>query len=219
MAETFRAAAAAGFPISIHAIGDRANREVLDVFEEMAASTPAPAVPHRIEHVQTIHPQDLPRLARLNLTASVQPVHALDDMDTADLLLGARAAHTYPFRALLDAGTRLAFGSDAPVADPSPWLGLHAAVVRQRPARAGAPPWHGAQRIGLAEALRAYTRSPAEAAGWQRTIGTIALGRRADLVLLDRDLFTLTPEAVEAGALAQTQVRLTVFDGAVVWEG
>ncbi len=218
MAETFRAAAAAGFPVSIHAIGDRANREVLDLFEELAALLPPPALPHRIEHVQTIHPQDLPRLARLNLTASVQPTHALDDMETADLLLGERAAHTYTFRALLDAGARLAFGSDAPVADPSPWLGLHAAVVRQRPERAGMPPWYGAQRITLDEALHAYTLAPAEAAGWQRTIGSLRIGARADLILLDRDLFALSSEAVAAGALAQAQVRLTLFDGAIVWE-
>lgn len=218
MADIFRRAVAAGFPISIHAIGDRANREVLDVFEELIATGPQVSIPHRIEHVQMLHPDDVPRLARLNLTASVQPVHALDDMDTADLLLGDRAVRAYTFADLLRSGTRLAFGSDAPVADPSPWLGLHAAVARTRADRPGAPPWFGDQRIPLMDALRAYCVGPAEAAGWQRTIGAIALGRRADLVLLDRDLFALDVEAIAAGALAETQVRMTLFDGEVVWE-
>lgn len=218
MAAIFRRATAAGFPISIHAIGDRANREVLDVFEELAVGGPPVAIPHRIEHVQMLDPADAPRLARLNLTASVQPVHALDDMDTADLLLGTRAATAYTFADLLRHGTRLAFGSDAPVADPNPWLGLHAAVARTRPAEPKRAAWYGDQRIGLMDALRAYTVGPTEAAGWQQTIGTLALGRRADLVLLDRDLLALDAEAIAAGALAQTQVRMTIFDGAVVWE-
>ncbi|MGL4648372.1 MAG: amidohydrolase, partial [Caldilineaceae bacterium] len=161
MREAFRRAIAAGFPVSIHAIGDRANREVLAAFEDVMDAHPdgrdgwghpLPA-PHRIEHVQMIHPADLPRLARLNLTASVQPMHALDDMEVADALLGPRAATAYAFRSLLDAGTRLAFGSDAPVADPSPWLGLHAAVVRSRPG-AGAP-WYGEQTVSLRAALHA----------------------------------------------------------------
>jgi predicted amidohydrolase YtcJ len=218
MAEIFRRAVAAGFPVSIHAIGDRANREVLDLFEELEAAGPRTEIPHRIEHVQMIDPEDVPRLARRNLTASVQPVHALDDMDTADMLLGPRAARAYPFADLLQNGTRLAFGSDAPVANPSPWLGLHAAVVRQRPERQGSPAWYGNQRIGLMDALRAYTSGPAQAAGWARTIGAIGLGRRADLVLLDRDLLALGDEAITAGALAQTEVRMTVFDGSIVWE-
>ena len=218
MADIFRRAVVAGFPISIHAIGDRANREVLDVFEELIAAGPAVAIPHRIEHVQIIDAADVTRLARLNLTASVQPVHALDDMDTADLLLGERAARTYTFADLLQSGARLAFGSDAPVADPSPWLGLHAAVVRTRPQRHSAPAWHGEQRIGLMDALRAYTVGPAAATGWQQTIGALTLGRRADLVLLDRDLLALRSDAIASGALAQTQVRMTIFDGAIVWE-
>ncbi len=116
------------------------------------------------------------------------------------------------------AAPRLAFGSDAPVADPSPWLGLHAAVVRTRTDRLAGPAWFGEQRIPLMDGLHAYTVGPAEAAGWGKTIGSIALGRRADLVLLDRDLAALDEDALRAGALAQTQVRMTLFDGAIVWE-
>lgn len=218
MAAVLRRALELGFPVSIHAIGDRANRVVLDVFEELADGGPVPPAPHRIEHVQTIHPADVGRLARLNITASVQPIHALDDMDTAALLLGERQAHTYAFRALLDAGTRLAFGSDAPVADPNPFLGLHAAVARQRVERMGRGPWHGEQRITLAEAIRAYTLGAAEAAGWQGRIGAIRAGLRADLALLDRDLFAAEARGVTGDEVAGTQVRMTVFNGDIVYE-
>lgn len=211
VAEITRKALAAGFSMSIHAIGDRANREVLDVYEEATATWGAPRIPHRIEHVQTLHPDDWGRLAAMNVSASVQPIHALDDMDTADLLLGARASECYVFKSLLDAGTRLAFGSDAPVADPNPWIGIHAAVVRQRPERASQPAWHGEQRISLEAALRAYTLSAAESAGWQDAIGSIAPGKRADLVLASDNLESLT-------AFHDVHAAMTVFNGQIVYE-
>jgi predicted amidohydrolase YtcJ len=223
MRDAFRRSVAAGFPVSIHAIGDRANREAIDAFADLALAMPghrdalgAPlAAPHRIEHVQMIDPADIPRLARLNLTASVQPMHALDDMEIADALLGGRAATAYTFRALRDAGVRLAFGSDAPVATPNPWLGLHAAVARSRP---GGAPWFGEQRLPLEAALHAYTAGAAAAAGWDRRFGRLVPGARADLLLANRDLFALTAEEIEAGALADCFARLTLFNGEVVWE-
>lgn len=218
MAREFRAAVELGFPISVHAIGDRANRVVLDIFEELADSGLQPSVPHRMEHVQIMHRDDLARLAQLGITASVQPIHATDDMDTADLLLGARAANIYNFRSLLDAGTRLAFGSDAPVADANPFLGIHAAVCRQRVERMAQGPWQEGERIDLAATIRAYTLGAAEAAGWERTIGSIAPGKRADLIVLDRDLFECVDLGVKGDELAAAQVLLTIFDGAVVWE-
>lgn len=218
MAEEFRQAVALGFPISIHAIGDRANRVVLDIFEELASSAPAPAVPHRIEHVQIIDPADLPRLAQLGITASVQPIHAIDDMDTADLFLGARAAHLYNFRSLLASGALVAFGSDAPVADANPFVGIHAALVRQRVERLPAPSWYPDECITLEQAIYAYTLGAARATGWAQTIGSITPGKRADLVVLDRDLFALTTEEVHAGAVAAVLPVLTVFDGQVVYQ-
>jgi len=224
MLEAFRQSVAAGFPVSIHAIGDRANREALNAFEALAREMPghvnglgAPLpAPHRIEHVQMIDPADVPRLARLNLTASVQPLHALDDLDLADALLGERAATAYVFRSLLESGARLALGSDAPVADPNPWLGIHAAVVRNRP---GGAVWYPEQRISLEAALDGYTVGAAEAAGWGRRFGRVMVGARADLALLDRNLFALSRAEMEAGAIASTQVRMTLFNGDVVWEG
>jgi predicted amidohydrolase YtcJ len=217
LATGFRRTAELGFPVSVHAIGDQANRVVLDIFEELADAGLQPTIPHRIEHVQIIDPADLPRLARLGLTASVQPIHVTDDMDTADLYLGERGAHMYNFRTLLDQGTLLVFGSDAPVADPNPFLGLHAAVCRQRVERMPAAPWYGDERISLAEAIHAYTLGAAQAGGWEQVIGSITAGKRADLIVLDRDLFALEAAGVTGDEIAGAQVVMTVFDGEVVW--
>lgn len=216
MVAEFRRAAELGFPISVHAIGDRANRVVLDIFDEMAYSTPPLPYPHRIEHVQTIAPDDLPRLAQLDITASVQPLHAPDDRDVADRFLGERTAHTYAFRSLLQAGTRLAFGSDAPVANPNPWWGLCAALLRTRP-DAARPPWHPEQAIPLPDAIHAYTIGAAEAGGWARTIGSITPGKRADLIALDQDIFALAEQPETVSQIAHTTVLLTVFDGSIVY--
>ncbi|MFO7632387.1 MAG: amidohydrolase, partial [Caldilinea sp.] len=217
MAAEFRRAVELGFPISVHAIGDRANRVVLDIFEEMANSAPAPSIPHRVEHVQVIDPADLPRLAQLGVTASVQPIHATDDMDTADRFLGKRGAHMYNFRSLFESGALVAFGSDAPVADPNPFVGLHAALVRQRIERLPAPPWYGAERITLEQAIDAYTLGAARAAGWEQTIGNITAGKRADLIVVDRDLFAMPAEEIATGAVAATSAVMTLFDGRVVY--
>ncbi|NJN81826.1 MAG: amidohydrolase [Caldilineaceae bacterium] len=218
MAAEFRRATELGFPISVHAIGDRANRVCLDIFEELADAGLAQPIPHRIEHVQTIHPDDLPRLAGLDITASVQPIHATDDMDSADLLLGPRGAHTYNFRSLIAAGTRLAFGSDAPVANPNPMLGIHAALCRQRVERMKQPSWYADERISLEQAIRAYTIDAARAAGWERSIGSLAVGKRADLIMLDRNLFEVASAGVTGDEIATTEVLLTIFDGQIVYE-
>jgi predicted amidohydrolase YtcJ len=217
MAAEFRHAAALGFPISVHAIGDRANRVVLDIFEELAQTAPPPPIPHRIEHVQIIDPADLPRLARLGITASVQPIHATDDMDTADLFLGARGAHMYNFRSLFASGARVAFGSDAPVADPNPFLGFHAALTRQRPERMDRAPWYGDERITLAQTIFAYTLGAAQAAGWDKLIGTLNPGKMADLIVLDRDIFALEAQGIKGREIADTQVDMTLFGGEVVY--
>jgi len=227
MATEFRRATELGFPISVHAIGDRANRVCLDIFAELASAGLQPPTPHRIEHVQMIHPDDVPRLAQLGITASVQPTHLIDDMDTADLLLGARGQHTYPFRTLLESGALLALGSDAPVADPNPFLGIHAARYRQRPTRMTDGAWYPHQCLTLEQAIYGYTLGAARAAGWQTIIGSITPGKCADLIVLDRNLFTLAEHGVRGAKMrgakmrgaemADTQVEMTLFNGAMVF--
>ncbi|MFZ0549134.1 MAG: amidohydrolase, partial [Candidatus Promineifilaceae bacterium] len=218
IARTFRRAVEAGFPISIHAIGDRANRTVLDIFEELIDSGPQPPIPHRIEHVQIIDPADLPRLAQLNITASVQPLHITDDMETAERVLGRRADRVYRFRSLLESGVLLAFGSDAPVADPNPFLGIHAAVCRQKAANMAAGAWYGDERLTMAQTIAAYTIGAAKAAGWDDVSGTITPGKLADMTVLDRNLFELEEQGITGSEVAETEVVLTVFDGRPVYE-
>ncbi|RME81826.1 MAG: amidohydrolase [Caldilineae bacterium] len=202
-----------GLAISIHAIGDRANREVLDIFAEVLAgeSEQRPLIPHRIEHVQTIQPQDQPRLAEMGITASVQPIHCTDDIPNTDRFWGERGRNTYPFRTLLQLGTNLAFGSDAPVASPNPWWGIHAAVTRRR--RDGEPSggWYPEQCLTVAEAVEAYTLGAARAIAQEHQQGRLAPGYLADLVALDRDIFACPPREI-----ADTQVDLTVLDGRIV---
>lgn len=195
--EAGQKAAQSGLSLAIHAIGDRANHEVLNGYAQLRqceSQHNLPALRHRIEHVQILHPQDLPRLADLGVIASVQPIHTTSDMFTADRLWGARSSGAYAFNSLLQSGAALAFGSDAPVESPNPFLGLHAAVTRQRPN--GAPEkdgWYPQQRLSLAQALRAYTTGPAFTAGWEDRQGKLAPGFFADLILLKQDPFTLPP--------------------------
>jgi predicted amidohydrolase YtcJ len=205
----------AGLATAVHAIGDRAIRELLNVFDQVLAKHPAtlaPLVPHRIEHVQHGHPDDLGRLAALGLVASVQPLHIADDMVMIDRACGERARWAYAFRTLLSAGTVLAFGSDCPVAAPDPLWGIHAAVTRRR--RDGTPPegWHPEQRLSVAEAVWAYTLGSAHAGGQSAHLGSLTPGKLADLVVLDRDIFTIPYEEI-----AQARVCLTVFNGQVVY--
>ncbi|RME75864.1 MAG: amidohydrolase [Chloroflexi bacterium] len=207
----------AGFPLSVHAIGDRAVREVIDVYAEVqpvpgrAASALAPPFPYRIEHVQVIHPDDLPRLGRFRIAAAVQPIHLCSDWPTADRVWGDRARYAYAFRSLLENGVLLAFGSDAPVAPLNPLLGIYAAVARQDTDGQPADGWYPQERITVAEAVYAYTIGPATLSGKQHLQGSITPGKWADLVMLSQDIFDIPPEQIPA-----TTVDLTVFSGQIV---
>ncbi len=211
IAEAVRRANQAGLALAVHSIGDRANRELLTVFEQHAIRN-TQYVPHRIEHVQIIRPEDVTRLARLGIVASVQPIHATDDIPMIKQSVGSRGRFAYAFRDMLDAGVTLALGSDGPVADPNPLWGIHAAVTRQR--RDGTPPggWYPQQRLTVAEAVWGFTMGPALASGRDAELGSITPGKLADLIVLDRDIFTIEPMEI-----AQTQVVMTVFDGRVVY--
>ncbi|HLF75257.1 MAG TPA: amidohydrolase [Anaerolineales bacterium] len=207
-------AAQVGLGLTVHAIGDRANHEVLNAYEQLRAyekENNLPALRHRIEHVQVIHPDDAPRLGRLNIIASMQPIHATSDMLMADRFWGERSRLAYAWRTQLGYGARLALGSDAPVESPNPFWGLHAAVTRRRAdGSPSAEGWYPEQKLSLAEALEGYTLGPAYAAGMENRLGRLAPNHLADLIVLDasQDPFTGT-----ADDLLQMQSCATMVGG------
>ncbi|MCC6148128.1 MAG: amidohydrolase [Anaerolineaceae bacterium] len=191
-------AARSGLSLAVHAIGDRANHEVLNAFQQLRkyeAENNLPALRHRIEHVQITDPVDLSRLANLNITASVQPIHATSDMDIADRYLGGRSAHAYAYASLQKSGAVLSFGSDAPVESPNPFWGLYAAVTRRRQnGQPGPKGWYPEQRLTLQQALAGYTTNPAYTSGVEGRQGQLTPGCWADLIVLKKDPFTIAPE-------------------------
>jgi predicted amidohydrolase YtcJ len=207
------AADKAGLQVAIHAIGDRANAIVLDIFEKAAATEGPRDRRFRIEHAQHLRPEDAARFGRLETIASVQPYHLIDDGRWAETKIGpARAKMTYAFRSLLDAGARLAFGSDWPVAPMDPIMGLYAAVTRRTLDERNPAGWVPEQKIPLEEALKAYTAGGAFAEFAEGTKGTIAPGKLADFVVLDRDLFRIPVEEIR-----NARVALTIVGGEVVY--
>ncbi|MGH2405427.1 MAG: amidohydrolase, partial [bacterium] len=207
-----RRAVGGGFWCAIHAIGDRANRWVLDAFEASLDATRALGARHRIEHVQLIHPDDLPRLSRLGVTASMQPVHATVDREIADRYWGRRSRTAYAWRSLLRAGTALAFGSDAPVETPDVFAGLYAATTRKRPEEPQVRSWYPDEALEIEEAVAAYTTGAAYAAGLEEMQGRLVEGYYADFIAVDRDLFAAAPEELLAA-----RVMMTVIGGTVVY--
>jgi predicted amidohydrolase YtcJ len=214
--EYCRRAADVGLGMTVHAIGDRANHEVLNAYEQIRKYETEKGLPHlrhRIEHVQILHPDDAPRLAGLNVIASMQPIHALSDMFAADRLWGDRSALAYAWRTQLNYGAPLAFGSDAPVESPNPFLGLHAAVTRRRAdGTPSADGWYPEQKLTLAEALSAYTLGAAYAANAEHRLGKIAPNHLADLVALERDIFSIDPDD-----LLTMDASATMFNGEWVY--
>jgi predicted amidohydrolase YtcJ len=213
-----RGADAAGFTVTVHAIGDKANRILLDTYERVFAANPPRDRRFRVVHAQVVAPEDLPRFGRLGLVAEVQPYHCIDDMRWMEERIGTRARNAYAFRSLARAGARLSFGSDWPGTNASyypinPLLGIYAAVTRQT--LEGAPPggWFPDERVSLEEALTAFTAGNAYASFEEDTKGTIAEGRLADLAVLDRDILSRPPRA-----LLEARVLYTVVGGRVVHE-
>ncbi|MEN9936135.1 MAG: hypothetical protein RLZZ387_2714 [Chloroflexota bacterium] len=209
-----RRANAGGLAICVHAIGDGANRKVLDAVElAQMEGHGRPPLPNRIEHCQVLHPRDIPRFAELGVVASMQPIHCTSDMETADRLWGARCETSYAWRSLKEAGAVLALGSDAPVEPLDPWPGIHAAVTRQRPG--GTPPggWRPEQCLTVEEAIRGFTEGAAFAAGAAHEQGTLTPGKLADLAVLSADPFKLSPSELHS-----VRAELTMIEGDVVWE-
>ncbi len=210
--ELGRQAAEVGLGMTVHAIGDRANHEVLDAYEHLRGYESERGLPHlrhRVEHVQLLHEQDAGRLAQLGVIASMQPLHATSDMDMAEKYWGERTSLAYAWRSQLEDGARLAFGSDAPVESPNPFLGIHAAVTRRRAdGSPGAQGWHPEQKLDLPAALRGYTTGAAYAAYAENRQGQLTEGFLADLIVLDRDPFEM-----DADEIKSLRSSATMFDG------
>ena len=184
-----------GMSLATHAIGDRATNQVLNgygMLREYERQNQLPQLRHRVEHLQLMHPTDILKPRQLNITASMQPLHLTSDMHTADKYWGKRARYGYMLNTILQSGAPLIFGSDAPVESPNPFLGIHAAVTRTRsdgsPSEAG---WYPKEKISLAQAVTAYTQTPAEIAGKSGKIGILRPGSKADLIVLKQDPFTI----------------------------
>jgi predicted amidohydrolase YtcJ len=204
-----------GWQVATHAIGDRGNLLVLDAYAAARAAVPEARDPRlRIEHAQVVRRQEVPRFASLGIIASMQPSHAIDDMRWADARLGPeRALGAYAWHWFVDAGVPLAFGSDAPVEVVSPFYGIYAALTRED--EKGSPPggWHPDQRLTLEETLRFHTAGSAFAAFAEGRLGVLKPGLRADVTVVDRDLFRVAPREI-----LKAEVVMTVIDGSVAYE-
>ncbi|MFQ5777417.1 MAG: amidohydrolase [Terriglobia bacterium] len=209
----------AGFTVTVHAIGDKANRILLDTYERVFAENPERDRRFRVVHAQVVHPEDFARFGSLGLIAEVQPYHCIDDMRWMEERIGhARSRGAYAFRSLLDGGAKLSFGSDWPGTNAAyypinPLLGIYAAVTRQT--LTGGPPegWFPQQRVGIEDALRYFTINNAYATFEETIKGSLKEGKLADLVVLDRDILTRPPEE-----LLKTQVLYTIFNGRIIYD-
>jgi predicted amidohydrolase YtcJ len=204
----------AGLQVIVHAIGDRAIRTQLDIYERVEREDGPRDRRFRIEHLQHIAPADIPRVASLGVIGSMQPYHAIDDGRWAEKVIGhERAKTTYAFRSLLDAKIRLAFGSDWFVAPATPIEGIYAAVTRRTLDDKNPGGWIPEQKITVEEALRAYTYGAAYAEFAEKEKGILAPGMLADFVMLDRDLTRIAPESIR-----DTKIVMTVVGGRPTFE-
>ena len=212
VASRAQAASTAGFQVGTHAIGDRAVRNVIDAYESAGIR---PEQRFRIEHLQVVSPEDFPRLSGLGIISAMQPTHATSDMPWAEDRLGAdRVRGAYAWRTVLDAGSRLALGSDFPVEQVDPFLGIYAAVTRQDLEGAPAGGWFADQRLTLEEAIRGFTLDAAFAAFEEDRRGTIEVGKWGDLTIVEPE-----PRESAANMLTSTKVRYTIVNGRIVHRG
>jgi predicted amidohydrolase YtcJ len=201
-----------GIPLAIHAIGDKANSNVLDFFGKKYTISKKLGLKHRIEHAQLLRKEDIIKFKKYDIAAAVQPVHIIGDRDMADKYWGDRSSNAYPFNALLKAGVRVGFGSDCPIESPDPLLGIYAAVVRKRPTDERRS-WFPEQCISVKQAVHAYTQGAAEICSWQGRYGQLNEGMPADFVVLSDDIFKVRPDDIP-----QIKILATVVDGQVVYQ-
>ena len=213
---TAKYALARGFQIYTHAIGDRANREVLDAYERAAETVGKPLAEarFRVEHAQLLHPDDIARFARLGVIASMQPTHCSSDKRWVEDRVGPeRALGAYAWASLLRSGATIAAGSDFPVESENPFLGFYAAITRQNTEGEPLGGWYPDQRMTRTEALRAMTLDAAYSSFDEGRVGSIEPGKRADFIVIDRDVMTVEPRDIPG-----TRVLRTVIDGETVYK-
>ena len=214
MERRIREADAAGIPVSVHAIGDRANSILLDIFDQVATVNGPRDRRPRVEHAQHLKERDIARMAQLGVIASIQPAHVIDDGGWAERRIGPeRCRFTYAFRSLADAGVRLAGGSDWTVAPLDPLLGIHAAVNRNTADGRFPNGWHPEQKLTIAQAIDAFTIHAAYAEFAEAEKGSLSPGKFADLVVLSDD-----PYRVESSCIKDITILLTIAGGRVVYE-
>jgi predicted amidohydrolase YtcJ len=207
MQELAQLTASKGWQLNVHAIGDAGNHVVLDTLEAKLTAAQRKTLRPRIEHAQVIALDDIPRFASLGIIASIQPTHATSDMNMAEDRVGSqRIKGAYAWRTMINAGVRLAGGSDFPVELPNPFLGLYAAVTRQD--RDGKPPggWYPQQKLTREEALRLFTIDAAYAARMETSVGSLEPGKWADFILIDRDYFQVPESEIDDIAVKATYV-------------
>ena len=205
----------AGLSVMVHAVGDRANKEIIDMFKRVEGKGKSQCrIPHRIEHVQMILPEDLEKLSTLkNIAVSCQPNNLSLDISMINACAGSRGKYAYNLKNILKTGVPLMLSSDAPVADPNPFAGIYSAVTRQRMNHTPKEGWYMEQALDVANAVRGYTITPAIATGVGDHLGSIIKGKFADLILLDQDIYNIDPKKI-----ADTKVDLTIFNGEIVHE-
>jgi predicted amidohydrolase YtcJ len=203
----------AGLSCMVHAVGDRAVHEVIALFARVEAlNQSACRIPHRMEHAQMILPEDLSALGRLkNLAISCQPNNMSLDISMIDQCAGGRGKYAYNFKNILATGVPTMFSSDAPVADPNPFSGIYSAVTRKRMDKTPDKGWYKDQCLTVDQAVQGYTRTPALASGTGDILGSLTVGKRADLIVTDRNIFAMDPDEIPG-----VRVVMTLFDGKVV---
>ncbi|GMU96765.1 amidohydrolase [Ignavibacterium album] len=202
-----------GLQLSVHAIGDRANSYMLDIFEKIIRKNPQWDRRFRIEHAQHVRFQDISRFAQLGVIASVQPYHCIDDGVWAEKRIGPeRIKYTYPFKSFLEAGVKLCFGTDWYVAPLNPMLGLYAAVTRRTLDEKNPDGWIPEQKISIEDAIKCYTINSAYAAFEENIKGSIETGKLADMIVLSDDLLSIDPINIK-----DVEVLMTIFDGKIIY--
>lgn len=198
---------------AIHAIGDKANRKVLNGFGELFQESQRAGLRHRIEHAQLLHPDDIALFNRNDIIASMQPIHLAADIPLIEKYCGDRGRFAYAFGSLTNSGTKLVFGSDTPIESFDPWKAIYTAVERKHLVNTRADSFYPEERITVTQAIQAYTSDSSWAVGEELSLGSVGIGKQADLIMIDQDIFSEPSEV-----LLSTKVLLTLLSGKVVYQ-